>query len=52
MLQSLHETVFLHEEKVIPSRYETKKDENDMRYVYNGASNHMTRNISFFTEIN
>ncbi|KAJ9551622.1 hypothetical protein OSB04_015667 [Centaurea solstitialis] len=52
MVKSLYETVFLNEEKVIPNRYETGKDENNIWYLDNGASNHMTGNLSFFTELN
>lgn len=50
MLKTLHETMFLNEDKVIPNRYEMGKDENDIWYLDNGASNHMTCNLSFFTE--
>ncbi|KAJ9541813.1 hypothetical protein OSB04_028319 [Centaurea solstitialis] len=45
-----HETVFLNEEKVIPSRYDSQ--DYDVWYLDNGASNHMTGNRSFFSELN
>jgi len=52
MHKTLFETVLLNEGSVIPSRYETHDDKGDIWYLDNGASNHTTGNLSFFTEIN
>lgn len=38
----LHEVVYLNEEKVVPSKYEENGEGNNMWYLDNGASNHMT----------
>ena len=48
----MHEVVLLNEEKVIPKNYETAKKEEGIWYLDNGASNHMTGNRSYFTELN
>lgn len=42
--------VFLNEEKVIPTKYESQ--ENNVWYFDNGASNHMTWTGLFFSELN
>ncbi|KAJ9543760.1 LOW QUALITY PROTEIN: hypothetical protein OSB04_023467 [Centaurea solstitialis] len=42
MVNTLYETVLLNEHKIIPSRYESQDDGNDIWYLDNGASNHMT----------
>ncbi|XP_022024788.1 uncharacterized protein LOC110925125 [Helianthus annuus] len=47
----MHETVFLNEENLIPKRYENESNSN-VWYLDNRASNHMTRNKSFFSELN
>ena len=52
MAKTLYETVLLNEEGVIPSKYESREDGNDLWYLDNGASNHMTGNLSFFFELN
>ena len=47
----MHEVVFLNEEKVMPRKLETNKEEG-MWYLDNGASNHMTGERSYFSELN
>lgn len=44
----VHECVFLNEENVILTRYDSKK--NHVWYLDNGPSNHMTGNRSFFSK--
>ncbi|XP_076913584.1 uncharacterized protein LOC143572260 [Bidens hawaiensis] len=50
IMKCVQETVFLNEKKVIPGNYESK--DGDEWYLDNGASNHMTGNKSFFSELN
>ncbi|KAD4982647.1 hypothetical protein E3N88_19318 [Mikania micrantha] len=52
MMKCGQETVFLNEENLIPKRYEAEPSLNDVWYLDNGASNHMTGNRSFFIELN
>ncbi|XP_076918167.1 uncharacterized protein LOC143578479 [Bidens hawaiensis] len=52
MVQCVQEKVYLKEQKVIPKDYEGGSDEQDLWYLDNGASNHMTGNVSFFSELN
>ena len=47
----MHEVVYLNEEKVMPSRFESHSDKDNIWYLDNGASNHMTRNRDYFTKI-
>ncbi|XP_076960868.1 uncharacterized protein LOC143637340 [Bidens hawaiensis] len=49
---NLHEAVYLNEERVNPKRLEAEKVEKDTWYLDNGASNHMTGNQSYFSELN
>lgn len=48
----MHEIVFLNEDKVIPKTLEQSKREDGMWYLDNGASNHMTGERSYFSELN
>lgn len=48
----MHEVVFLIEEKVMPKSYESSKKEEGVWYLDNGASNHMTGERSYFSELN
>ncbi|XP_076917910.1 uncharacterized protein LOC143578130 [Bidens hawaiensis] len=52
MVQCVQEEVYLNEQKVIPKDYESGSDEQELWYLDNGASNHMTGNVSFFYELN
>ena len=44
--------MFLNEENIIPKKFEGDKKEDGMWYLDNDASNHMTGERSYFTEIN
>ncbi|CAA7014431.1 unnamed protein product [Microthlaspi erraticum] len=48
----MHEVVNLHEKNCIPSNYETNNDEENIWYLDNGASNHMTGDQRYFSKIN
>lgn len=37
---------------MIPSHYEAKDEDKNIHYLDNGASNHMTCILSFFTKVN
>ncbi|XP_076926305.1 uncharacterized protein LOC143589430 [Bidens hawaiensis] len=52
MVQCVQEKVYLNEQKVIPKHYVGGSNEQDLWYLDNGASNHMTGNLSFFSELN
>ncbi|XP_076949889.1 uncharacterized protein LOC143622671 [Bidens hawaiensis] len=49
---NLHEIVYLNEERVNPKSLETEKVEEGTWYLDNGASNHMTGNQLYFSELN
>uniref|UniRef100_A0A1J3IV73 Copia protein n=1 Tax=Noccaea caerulescens TaxID=107243 RepID=A0A1J3IV73_NOCCA len=48
----MHEIMYLNEEKVIPEKYKTNKREDGIWYLDNGASNHMTGEKGYFSELN
>ncbi|KAG7557004.1 Zinc finger CCHC-type [Arabidopsis suecica] len=48
-LLMMHEVVYLNEEKVLPSKYETNSGEDNVWYLDNGASNHMTGDKRYFS---
>ncbi|XP_076884845.1 uncharacterized protein LOC143534160 [Bidens hawaiensis] len=52
IVQCVQEKVYLNEQKVIPKDYESGSNEQDLWYLDNAASNHMTGNLSFFSELN
>ncbi|KAD5803413.1 hypothetical protein E3N88_14773 [Mikania micrantha] len=45
------EVVFLNERRVIPTSYETEPVDEQVWYLDNGASNHMSGNVSIFSSI-
>ncbi|XP_024013779.1 uncharacterized protein LOC112087880 [Eutrema salsugineum] len=47
----MHEVVFLNEKNVRPDKFATTSDEDNIWYLDNGASNHMTGNRSYFSKI-
>ena len=47
----MHEVVYLNEQKVKPSTFEAEQDTNNIWYLDNGASNHMSGNRMFFTSL-
>ena len=48
----MHELVYLNEDKVMPSKFETQSGADNVWYLDNGASNHMTGNQGYFTSLN
>ena len=46
------EVVYLNEDKVVPSKFEIHDEQENMWYLDNGASNHMTGDRRYFTKIN
>lgn len=47
----MHEVVYLNEKNVIPGKYETNAREENVWYLDNGASNHMTGDRRYFSSI-
>lgn len=48
----MHELIYLNEDKVMPSKFETQSGADNIWYLDNGASNHMTGNRRYFTKLN
>ena len=47
----MHEVVYLNEQKVRPTIFETEQNMENLWYLDNGASNHMSRNRLFFYKL-
>ncbi|XP_013700001.1 uncharacterized protein LOC106403752 [Brassica napus] len=47
----MNEVVYLKEENVMPSKFETHTDKDNVWYLDNGASNHMLGNRAYFAKI-
>lgn len=47
----MHEVVYLNEQKVNPNAFEADTDTNNIWYLDNGASNHMSGNRMFFVSL-
>ncbi|XP_048605138.1 uncharacterized protein LOC125582456 [Brassica napus] len=47
----MHEIVFLNEKNVVPERYETNSGDDNIWYLDNGASNHMTGEQRYFSKL-
>lgn len=45
----MHETVFLNEKNILPEKYETDARDDNIWYLDNGASNHMTGDRRYFS---
>ena len=47
----MHEVVYLNERNVMPSKLDDGSDRDNLWYLDNGASNHMTGKLNFFTKL-
>ncbi|KAG7554412.1 Integrase catalytic core [Arabidopsis suecica] len=47
----MHEVVYLNEKNCIPSKYEANCNDDDVWYLDNGASNHMTGDRRYFSKL-
>ncbi|CAA7059397.1 unnamed protein product [Microthlaspi erraticum] len=47
----MHEVVYLNEKKVVPSKYEEDREDDNVWYLDNGASNHMTGDRRYFSKL-
>ncbi|GJS95319.1 hypothetical protein Tco_0802287 [Tanacetum coccineum] len=52
MMNHIQEMIFMNEEKYTPPKNESDTDEDDVWYFYNSASDYMTGNYSYFSELN
>ncbi|XP_076948271.1 uncharacterized protein LOC143620460 [Bidens hawaiensis] len=52
MMNCIQETVYLNEGKVLPKKFKVDSSDKDAWYLDNGASNHMTGNRDYFSELN
>lgn len=47
----MHEVIYLNEKNCVPRKYETNTGEENVWYLDNGASNHMTEDRRYFNKI-
>ncbi|KAG7564056.1 Ribosomal protein S5 domain 2-type fold [Arabidopsis suecica] len=47
----VHEVVYLNERNVVPNKFETSSDMENVWYLDNGASNHMTGILDYFSKL-
>ncbi|KAG7594649.1 Zinc finger CCHC-type [Arabidopsis thaliana x Arabidopsis arenosa] len=47
----VHEVVYLNERNVVPNKFETSSDIENVWYLDNGASNHMTGILAYFSKL-
>ncbi|KAG7571799.1 Zinc finger CCHC-type superfamily [Arabidopsis suecica] len=47
----MHEVVYLNERNVLPNNFETNSDDENIWYLDNGASNHMTGKLRYFSKL-
>ncbi|KAG7568389.1 Zinc finger CCHC-type [Arabidopsis thaliana x Arabidopsis arenosa] len=47
----MHEVVYLNEKNCVPNKFETNTDKENIWYLDNGASNHMTGILAYFSKL-
>lgn len=47
----MHEVVYLNEKNVVPNKFETSSNNDNVWYLDNGASNHMTGILAYFSKL-
>lgn len=47
----MHEEVYLNEKNFVPDKYETNTDREDIWYLDNGESNHVTGDLRYFSKL-